>query len=394
MISVQKQVLYESMIDILSKLYGSDYELSKVGSGYELVIKFPEITIQNSKGNSHKIFDLYFGFKFQIDEEKMRFQFRSQPYGWRGKYQLNEAGSWYHHSHLHSGNYSPGNNYFCLGTGPIAQLFMMYQESFKQFSTVNDFEDFFFSVCLLINGYVAWESIEGVPYYQISNLVKISDTESQQEFTNPVSKDEVKNYYISLRGFSGGQHRAFAEKVLERAQFSFDPNTLKFKIINEPTIDAKDVDGVYDNHYEYDCCFLKKVQGNQYQIKRIYRGQRSNYSYEELLQNAETFVSKIGTFRFKGKTIKPELILEKNQKSKEDNKENDETGVYHIHPQVITLLESHLTDNFIKNEFKKISKTSEIRSWAKQWEFSPKTTGNKEFYRHERTKENIQRVGS
>lgn len=386
MISVQKQVLYESIIDILSRLYGSDYELSKVGSGYELVIKFPEITITNSQERSHKIFDLYFGFKFRVDEEKMKFQFRSQPYGWRGKYQLAEAASLYHHSHLHAGNYQVGNNYFCLGTGPIAEVFMTYQESFKSFPTISDFEDFFFSLCLLINSYVAWESIEGVPYYKISNLVQISNEQSSTEFTNPVSKDETNNFYVHIGNFNRGVDKNFAEAILKTARFSFDPHTLKIKIINEPTITVKNVSGVYDNDYRYDSCLLKKVQGNQYQVRRVYRTTNPRYSYEELLQTAETFIGNISPFKFKGKTIKPELILEENQNNKENN---DEESVYYINPRVITALESHLTDNFIKNEFKKISKKSEIRSWSEQWSFSPKTDGNKTFYKHERVKENV-----
>ncbi len=130
---------------------------------YEVIIRFPSITITNGKGNSHEIKDLYvkwgFGPNFII-KEGLR--------GMRASVTYMEYFSKYLHSHLnavdleHAAQSWPT---FCLGTGDFANLNAEWGTPDRKF-VQEEFELLLYQ----LDAYVRWESLGGGPYIRISSI--------------------------------------------------------------------------------------------------------------------------------------------------------------------------------------------------------------------------------
>ena len=138
--------------------------IETTNTGTSVYIWFPKETISNSKGQKHTIYDLYIKINFVnsrfVDMHTIRTSFT-----------LAELHSGYSHSH------SPAEPYVhkyatictytearscCLGTGPLGQLMGDYIDS-----------NILMSLCIYIEKWVRWESLEGGPYIlmeQIGNI--------------------------------------------------------------------------------------------------------------------------------------------------------------------------------------------------------------------------------
>src|SRR5260221_2141765 len=126
--------------------------------GYQVIIYFPELKITNSKKLSHIIKDLYVQFIVGKDA-----RMSSHIYGIRTSITRDEYFSNYIHSHL------PGVDFtnlrftmFCTGSGEINQVIALLSSKFDEIN--------FTLVCLHLKNYVIWESLEGNPYRNMSNI--------------------------------------------------------------------------------------------------------------------------------------------------------------------------------------------------------------------------------
>ena len=122
-----------------------------------VVIHYPELTISNSKGITHKLLDVYVRYSL--------YNKRLIPSIFRTTYTYPEASYDYSHSH-YSGTLNRFRKItnFCLGTNPLAPLLE------KGASTITE-------VKLLIKAVhelLIWESLEGGPYRYLSKLHKKS----------------------------------------------------------------------------------------------------------------------------------------------------------------------------------------------------------------------------
>jgi hypothetical protein len=129
---------------------------------YQILIKFPEVTITNGE-DKHVMKDLYVR-SFVRPNGTMR----SGICGIRSKLNIAEIRSQYAHSHLPYCNardvqFQP----FCTGIGPINQVMMLLN---SKFTYVN-----FMMFCLHLKTFVAWESKEGKPHMYIENIYKAND---------------------------------------------------------------------------------------------------------------------------------------------------------------------------------------------------------------------------
>lgn len=134
----------------------------------KIIIKFPQITITNSRNESHEIKDLYVVLPIIINvNDKLII---GRPSGTRGTVSFAEKQSSYAHSHLNSINFLL-NQYttplFCLGSGPLVDIFNRIEDTGM---SMEDFE----AILVFLDDFVRWESIEGVPYKYIKDITEYS----------------------------------------------------------------------------------------------------------------------------------------------------------------------------------------------------------------------------
>jgi hypothetical protein len=176
----------ESVEAVLNNLFGDNWYYIKVVDTYleqilyeritrlgylyiTYMIKFPEINITNSKGDKHTIKNMFVSLDFDIN-----FKLVGKMKGFKTTFSAVEIVSNYVHSHLHTktpkgiqDNYS-GRNEFCLGIGqPIELSIFKLNNSYS--------EELFTSLCMQLESYLSWESLEGTPYVKINTLVKQTD---------------------------------------------------------------------------------------------------------------------------------------------------------------------------------------------------------------------------
>ena len=150
-------------------------------------IWFPKETISNSKGQKHTIYDLYIKINFVnsrfVDMRTIRTSFT-----------LAELHSGYSHSHspaepyVHTGasicTYT-GERSCCLGTGPLGQLMCDYIDS-----------NILMSLCIYIEKWVRWESLEGGPYIRMEKIGNIGLEVASLPQSLPSLKALLESCYI------------------------------------------------------------------------------------------------------------------------------------------------------------------------------------------------------
>ena len=161
--------------------------IETTNTGTSVYIWFPKETISNSKGQKHTIYDLYIKINFVnsrfVDMRTIRTSFT-----------LAELHSGYSHSHspsqpcVHTGatirTYTSERS-CCLGTGPLNQLMGDYIDS-----------NILMSLCIYIEKWVRWESLEGGPYARIEQIGNIGLTTSSLPQSLPSLKALLESCYI------------------------------------------------------------------------------------------------------------------------------------------------------------------------------------------------------
>lgn len=256
-------------------LLSSDYK-------YRLTINFPEFTITNSRKNSHFIKDMFIAIHFNHE-----FVIYPQLLGRRGTLTLEEWQSSYGHSHMRTGNNDWSN--MCLGDSstPIAQ-------ALQETSLLRKFdENGIRKVLALLHGYIIWESLEGTPYIQMTNVSRkntslptastMSINRTYMNLTRYLLQDNIqKNINLKL------------STVNNFNRFIFDRNEVE-KILSNPDITPsnlmvyKSTDGTYVN-------LGIDIERTKRDIQTINENNRLNWSPKQLI-------------KWKGQYIIPKVVL-------------------------------------------------------------------------------------
>lgn len=166
LLSFDQDKLVRFLNKILSEIYSIDtFDVGIMSTDkVYAIIHYPQITITNSMGASHIIYDLYVKFTFRIRSERImlydiscaRMSFESNEY-------VSSKG-FYKFSHIHITN-SPWEmeSGFCYGAG---NFFSFINKLGSEGFTLLELRQFFFS----FNEYLKWESLEGTPYYSFMKL--------------------------------------------------------------------------------------------------------------------------------------------------------------------------------------------------------------------------------
>lgn len=144
---------------ILDEVHGENYDLQVCSDGdLELLIRYPHITITNTKKESREIEELYCVLTFNESFLLKGFE------GFRAKMSFNDVKNGYRHSHLNSRNLENlfTASAFCTGSTDLTALKSEFMEGFD----ADRFDLFLYQ----INNFVEWESLEGTPYVHLSSV--------------------------------------------------------------------------------------------------------------------------------------------------------------------------------------------------------------------------------
>lgn len=260
---------------------GNDYIVSS-DYKYRLTIHFPEFTITNSRKNSHFIKDMYIAIHFNHE-----FVIYPSLIGRRGTLTLEEWQSTYGHSHMNTGNNGWSN--MCLGDSgtPIAH-------ALQETSLLRKFdENGIKKVLALLHGYIIWESLEGTPYIQMTNVSRkntslptaslLSINRAYASLTRFILEDDIqKNINLKLSTINSFN------------RFIFDRNEIE-KILSNPNITPSDLmvykstDGTYVN-------LGINIERTQRDILSINQTNSTNWTTKQLI-------------KWKGQYLTPKVVL-------------------------------------------------------------------------------------
>lgn len=148
---------------------------SSCSSTWKLYIRFPKITITNSKKETVEINDLIIVIEFRRDFLKFK---NAYIYGTVFSATNKLYASKFRHSHLPSADDFTSFNTFCLGSSDVASIMMrLSTEPFNPYL----FETFLYQ----LDAYVKWESLEGGPYYRMNTIG--TDRNNNRSLTPPIN---------------------------------------------------------------------------------------------------------------------------------------------------------------------------------------------------------------
>ena len=255
-----------------------------------IIIHFPEFTIENSNGLQHVIKDLYVKLTNIFNGMSDNIQ------GCRATMSNLEWIEGYEHSHLTSGKFD-GFKTFCLGTSGINELITLIKsESFRN-KTEEEMKNISVNFCLTIENFVKWESLEGTPYMYIENIYKKKEVE--ELLVDNIDK-ETNVVFSGLKGKT--------EEILK----AILPSSLSFN------------SNIIEKLYCPTNKTVIKNNGNYYETNSTEVDSKINIPKDTL-------------FRFKGKKIIPKIYYV-------ENKELEQNKV--LHPEVTRKVIAKLTNKF------------------------------------------------
>lgn len=140
-----------------------------------ILIKFQDIKMTNSYNYKYTLKNLYVAITF-FKNQNNEFTFYNMLYGARESVTYAEYSSNYRHSHVRTGHHGFGD--FCVGSGTeMSDLLMDLSSEFN----IVKFEAFLYQ----LEDYLAWESLEGVPFYRMSNIM----IRTSNQYNNPSYAD-------------------------------------------------------------------------------------------------------------------------------------------------------------------------------------------------------------
>lgn len=184
---------------------GREYEHRKFRYSDEVVFKYDDLVISNTEGASHIIPELFLKVVFYNSTESGHPQHDVHVQGARMKYLDTEIYSQYRHSHLNTGIY-PNFTPFCIGESPL----LYYRGGLTKPS--QDESDL---LLIVIDSFVAHESIEGGPYMYFKKVIKEPGNQISDPHTYMTSVDynglipfEIHNQTVTVQ-------RSWLETILE-----------------------------------------------------------------------------------------------------------------------------------------------------------------------------------
>lgn len=277
---------------ILEDLYPERWSWTKKD---EILIHFPAFTIINSRGERHDIKDLY----TKLTYSHINKTFDGYVDGTRMSITNSELNGNYAHSHLPSISKSNVGafNGFCLGRSTLSMLLSDLATLEMVENKLEDVKLRFMLVLMELENYLQWESLEGGPYRQMSNINS-----------------------GKLRGLSTSDTRMLAEPILENIWMNIKANEYRpqMKFNHKGLLEVINNDG-----------FLMQVSKYCNSSFLLYRDGTGKFfsTKREDSSPLGKIESNSNKFKFRGKTIYPQLI--------DDVIIYEESGKDFAHPKIV-----------------------------------------------------------
>lgn len=214
------------------------YQIEVVDSAARIILKFDDITIENSSGEKNLIKSMFVRMDYGLVENR----FLSGIRGAAGEMTVKNVMHSYIHSHLPSGSTAFGSS-FCLGISELQDI--LYDMSAKPYDA-DKFDLFLYN----LKEYVKWESTEGGPHIRM-NTLKYSDSSNRVLTPNDNGCELVftqflkkKSNFNTVFNFSTNQIDVVDDELLKASIFSICPDPYKCYNVNgtlSSTIGYKDL---------------------------------------------------------------------------------------------------------------------------------------------------------
>lgn len=312
-LKITSDILRE-LVPLLFTIYGENWDFrfeeirpyeSKPYFILHLIIRYPEIEVLNSRGNSHTIRELY--VTFGIRSDAIGLVILDSINGGRMRLKEDEWSSGYMHSHLtsqHLRNFRAVGvtSGFCLGRSELGDLKMMISNATFDKGTM----ELFFNT---LEGYVRWESLEGVPYTHMSRIVSsanvhINDMHSVA-IINSVPKREIK--FNLKKGRSG--YEVKIDNTLEESlkPFISDTTMVGYEMDDKwvtPYTSAKGTKDTMNNRDMKIGNFMSKRREIPF---TIIQGKKYEFSIDPVIEDQEVDLDKLRVKPVYLKKIKYEI---------------------------------------------------------------------------------------
>lgn len=252
-----------------------------------IIIKFSKIQITNSRGDNHEIIDLYVRFKLECYDLLISISFVINSYieGVRSTLYDYEALSGYIHSHLIAFQVQYVDeynfNYFCTGYGPInIALGKLQSRNYYKNLILRGF-------LYQLRDFVAWESLEGIPYSQMKNRFNIQGESIQVGFNNSLFAD------LDINNNNNKNRRIVFNKLLSDSNFSVLTENDSIKVVISEKEEKLLAKKLYESGFKFDDnLFCLKSGEKFYSIK---------YNIQDEIDTLKAIDKEL--FEFKGEKI-------------------------------------------------------------------------------------------
>lgn len=306
---------------------------------FQILIRFPEINIVNDDHDSHTIRDLFIRIGLHPDG-RLATMFE----GMRTTLTTAEVSAGYFHSHMeafcadefHWATEPTGNTietgtgtlfweYFCTNGGPVSQTNLQAKAKYN----ANLFQLF----CLNLKNYVAWESLEGVPYIHMRSIREHADgVQSRQPHraisvvnSIPIGKKLAEIVLSDVEKYGIMECKPFA--VGDNGITTLDSDLLRLKLAKAI---VENRDELFIGRQQVFQDFLVAHHGGMSVVPIQFGGTTAQSQSSHV---ADSFARRVSRtlFTFKGNPIKL-TIFKEDQKTRD----NEEETLY-AHPSVVSV---------------------------------------------------------
>ena len=257
------------------------------------LIHFEDFDIVNGRGLKHNITDMFIKLPFRSDNNEGKFTI-SAFHGRRMSATKEEIVSHYHHSHLSGRTFKVGSsgwdfNGFCTGSGDIDLTKSRLRSEYNS----GQFKLFL----MQLNTFLQWESLGGVPYKYIKDVLSRVDIDKIEFWRITQFYDDLKRaYHIEEREVPQLNFKLQGNYITLKDDKNFD-KFLKFK--------GED----HNSYYSNNIC-SRDEKGSYLSFKEITDNMLSQSlaSEEDRKQYSFVFKDKLIEFQLKEPKVKKENI--------------------------------------------------------------------------------------
>jgi len=278
------------------------------------IIRYPKFIISNSDGEEAEIRDLIVALPLAKNPDFLDFTFEINIImGTRYNFCYEHYTSRYLHSHLVSSSYPAGDILsFCLGEDDLQDIIMEISG--------NGFDENMFGLFIsMLDNMVKWESLEGVPYNYIAEIV----TKNEDNRISPTSSEISVLYRNTFRPWLQSESELPVNFVYNKGRYQikkdddYNQFVKKFIMTYERLIYlylCKEKDGYY----------YSPKQSSQNDIPDLLESLQNYYEYSE---PPFTYIS--------GKKIKTQI-----RRTKFD--ETEDINTFNVHPKLLDYVATQL----------------------------------------------------